>query len=64
MFYMNCKHITFILSMKNPYHPIEGQDAASSSYTNYAYDESYHQQVTVAETSFSKPEVTVSTSSR
>jgi hypothetical protein len=49
--------------MKNPYRPIEGQDTAGSGYTNYSYDESYHQEVTIAETSFSKPDIKVCTSS-
>jgi hypothetical protein len=45
--------------MKDPYHPIEGQDAPGNGYINHGYDESYHQQVRISETSFSTPEIKV-----
>jgi hypothetical protein len=45
--------------VKDPYNPIEGQDAPGNGYINHGYDDSYHQQVTISETSFSKPEVKV-----
>ena len=44
----------------DPYRPIEGHDAAGNDYIYYGYDESYHQQMTVAETaetSFSGPDM-------
>ena len=47
--------------MKDPYHPIEGQDAPGNGYVNRGYDESYHQQVRISETSFSTPEIKVLT---
>jgi hypothetical protein len=49
--------------MKDPYHPIEGQDAPGNGYVNYGYDESYHQQVGISETSFSKLEIKVGSDS-
>ena len=51
--------ILVIPCMKDPYHPIEGQDAPSNGYINHGYDESYHQQVRISETSFSTPEIKV-----
>ncbi|XP_069687026.1 membrane-associated transporter protein [Periplaneta americana] len=49
---------------QDPYQPIEGQNAAGNGYVNYGYDESYHQQVAIAETSFSKPDIKESPSGK
>jgi len=51
--------ILVIPCMKDPYNPVEGQDAANNGYINHGYDESYHQQVRISETSFSTPEIKV-----
>jgi hypothetical protein len=48
--------------MENTYRSIEGQDTAGSGCTNYGYDEGYHQEVAIAETSFTKPDTKVCTS--
>jgi hypothetical protein len=44
--------------MKDPYQQIEGQNAPGASYVNHGYEEGYHQ-VTIAETSFSTPDIKV-----
>jgi hypothetical protein len=70
MHYMHFLKILFVFNiilvipfMKEPYHPIQGQDAPGNGYINHGYDESYHQQVRISETSFITPEIKVSTDS-
>lgn len=41
----------------DPYKTIDGHDASGNGYINYGYDESYHHQMTIAETSFSRPDM-------
>jgi len=55
--------ILVIPCMKDPYHPLDGQDAPDNGYINRGYEESYHQQVRISETSFSTPEIKVRTDS-
>ncbi|KDR22503.1 proton-associated sugar transporter A [Zootermopsis nevadensis] len=40
---------------QDPYHPIDGLDTAGNGYVNYGYDESYHQEMRIEETSFIRP---------
>lgn len=44
------------LDLQGPYRQIEGQNAPATSYINYGCEEGYHQQVSIAETSFSTPD--------